>query len=132
MQHTHLYVRTYVGGKDFTNGSAFECTPLPPRSHAGRQLLTDLRYMWKWLSSSSSKLGLCEGAVLLLSTLTALGELEHGLLVLCGTAGERRDPTTTTAAAASFTAELFHPHLPVFSELAWHSELEWSAAAGGT
>lgn len=128
--------RSFVGVaiNIFTNEfrRAIVCNTLTYTSHAGRQLLTDLRYMWKWLSSSSSKLGLCEGAVLLLSTLTALGELEHGLLVLCGTAGERRDPTTTTAAAASFTAELFHPHLPVFSELAWHSELEWSAAAGGT
>ena len=87
---------------------------------AGQQLLTDFRHLRQWLTSE--EMGLCAGTSQLLATLPALADVEHGLLLVCGTTDHTSHPPEAMDHLHTYTT---YSHLPVFLELAWHSTQDW-------
>lgn len=92
------------------------------RPGAGRQLLIDYRHMYKWLISSNQRLQ--HDTTQFLSTLPVLTEMEHGLLMICGTAEPLEPPKENTVLLCSLIPGT--PYLPIFKELAWHTDHIWS------
>lgn len=90
------------------------------RTGAGQQLLTDFHHLWQWLTSE--EVGLCAGTSQMLGTLPTLVEVERGLLLVCGTTDHTSHPPEAMGYQHSYTT---YPHLPVFSELAWHTTQDW-------
>ncbi len=90
------------------------------RPSAGRQLLTDYRHLILWLTSNSQSLS--REASRTISSLPLINELEHGLLVVCGTAGVRHE------GGVALSSLLHCTHLPLFKELAWLNKEDWTKA----
>ena len=88
---------------------------------AGRQLLTDCRYMHRWLTSSERRLS--KPSLQLLSTLPTLTEVERGLLTVCGMAEEEEETDGERALDISLP---FSNNLPVLVEVAWNSTQDWN------
>lgn len=97
------------------------------RIYSGRQLLTDYRYIQKWLTSSDQQLS--NGALQVLSKLPISKEIERGLLTICGTADMDQ---TDSAVGLSSTAEgphqqvlLLSHNFLVLNEMAWNTLKDW-------
>ena len=110
-----------------TNECRFTCTCMCILTHthrpsAGRQLLTDYRHLINWLNTNTKSLS--EEASQVTSLPLSL-EIEHGLLILCGTAGSS---LVSQEGGVSLSSLLPFPYLPLFKDLAWLSEGDWTNA----
>ncbi len=90
------------------------------RPSAGRQLLTDYRHLIVWLTSNSQSLS--KEASHTISSLPLINELEHGLLVVCGTAGVSQE------GGVALSSLLHCTHLPLLKEMAWLNKEDWTKA----
>ena len=87
-------------------------------------MLTDYRYIQRWLTSSDQQLS--KEALRVLSNLPICKEIEGGLLIICGTA----DIDSTDADAEVFPNAhqqvlLLSHNFPVLNEMAWNKTSDW-------
>lgn len=90
------------------------------RPFAGRQLLADCRHISKCLQSKEVQLDPEVSNILPL--LPGLREMEHGLLVICGTASSGEEEDASPSQEGQYQ---LHPDLA--RELAWYSQRDWTA-----
>lgn len=90
------------------------------RPFAGRQLLADCRHISKCLQSKEVQLDPEVSNILPL--LPGLREMEHGLLVICGTASSGEEEDASPGQEGQYQ---LHPDLA--RELAWYSQRDWTA-----
>jgi len=90
-----------------------------PSATGAIQLLTDLQYLSSWLSNNSEALS--KEASLVLTNLPMLTELEDGLLGLCGSSRTRAHREEVSLATI-----LPHSGLPLYRELAWLRDSDWT------
>lgn len=97
-------------------------------SSSGRQLLVDFRQLRDWLLSPG-ELSLPQSVLESLSNIPAIGEIERGLLKICGTTPE--DTRLDSEMASPIWGELWRD-LPFASHLqlcwidAWTSDKDWT------